>query len=161
MRSTVDRRWRACLGLVVAAVVLMAASWPGSADASMPTGIYVSGPLTEVSFDTSYSYTVTVVTNKTYDKATVEFFVPASGCYPTFHHTKLIAHHPWTGHFTTEFRSDKELSNGLMLAVVVVPPHRGYSILLRKHFPVTAASGQTPDPSQEGAIHCLGGGSQV
>jgi hypothetical protein len=144
-----DQFWRARRAWLVASIVAasLVASWLApAAGASLRPGIYISGPLTNVLLETKYTYKVTVVSKKSYSDATVEFDVPASGCYPTFDHMKLRAHRPWTGSFTTEYIRSSRLSQGIAVAVVVVPPHHGFTTAMLKHFPVTLAPGQVENP---------------
>lgn len=150
-----SRSPRALIGrtalIVMAVVVVML---PGSASAhragaeATVSGLSLTGPLSNITLCTKYSYRVQVVSAQTYKGAVISFVVPPSGTRIT-KTVNLAAHKPWHGSFTTEFATTNNMSTkGIEVAVSVLPPHRGYKTLFNKAYAVTPAAIQPPNPPQ-------------
>jgi hypothetical protein len=150
---------RAYVLAVVVAIVFVAALCTGQPPLSRAStlphrykpGITLTGPLTNVSLDTKYTYAVQVVAAKSYRHATILFFVPESACL--FRQVvNLMAYRPWRGNFTLEYRSTNEMeTRGIGVSVATPPSKYGARILFGKAYRVTPAPNQVPHPSPSGA----------
>ena len=146
---------RALLGrmpLIAMLVLVMllpsgASARPTAAGATV-SGLSLTGPLSNVTLCTKYSYRVQVVSPQSYKGAVISFFVPPSGTRTT-KTVNLVAHKPWHGSFTAEFATTNNMSTkGIEIAVLVLPPHRGLRVLFNKAYAVTPAAIQPPNPPQ-------------
>lgn len=132
---------------LLALIVLLpstASARPTGVEASV-SGFSLSGPLTDVTLCTKYSYRVQIVSPQSYKAASVSFVVSP---YRTMKRVSLVAHQPWHGVFTAEFTTTNSLSEGIDVAVIVLPPHRGYKRLFSNTYAVTAAASQPITPPE-------------
>jgi hypothetical protein len=150
-------RQRAYVLAAVVAVVLVAALGTGQPPLSRANtphrykpGITLTGPLTNVSLDTKYTYAAQVVSAKSYRHAAILFFVPPSACLFR-QKVNLVAYRPWRGSFTLEFRSTNEMDRDGVGVSVFAPAKNGSRLLFGKGYPVTPAPNQVPHPSPSGS----------
>jgi hypothetical protein len=130
-----------------------------SSTPSRPDHVEVSltGPLTEISLGTKYTYTVRVLSAKSYKYAAVNFFVPPSDCF-IHKSTRLQADQPQEWRYTIAFRTTAEMSTE-GIGVAVFGKRQGYyHVLFGKAYPVTLLPNQTElSWSPGGGTSCPGG----
>ena len=99
--------------------MLVLVVWGASAAnaAAVQPGISVSGPTT-VAFNTTYRYQVTVVTNRSYRRASLGFYT--LDCLQR-RVINLTAHRPWRGSFVMIFSADRFQSDPAVVAALVSP----------------------------------------
>jgi hypothetical protein len=111
-------------GLVALIVAVLCVLLPTVAFAAKghkhPTSITITGPLTNLLFYTSYTYTVEVVSATSYKHADVEFNAPSSFCLIN-KPSNLVAHQPWKGSFTVAFEPPDPTNHGFYVAVLAPP----------------------------------------
>jgi hypothetical protein len=141
------RSYERLTGVLVAVLLAgsLAPSLARSTSRPLATGLSLSGPLTEVTLCTKYSYRVQVVSSQSYQQAYVSFFVPP---YRTMRRVRLVAHRPWRGVFTAEFTALNYLSKGIDVGVMALPPHRGLKLLVNEIYAVSPAASQPANPPQ-------------
>jgi hypothetical protein len=112
--------------------------------ASHKLSVSLTGPLTNVSFNTSYTYTVQVVPHTSYGNADLVFVVPNSGNKPSsYKRIHLIARRPSKGTFTTRFFSPLSGNTDTIDVSILVPSaHSGLRALFHKTYVVTPAPNQ-------------------
>lgn len=139
------------VALTAAALLLtLASTGPASATADAP-GASLTGPLTNLTLCTPYTYKVSVTSSKPHREALV--ILAAFGA-TNANQRKLVnlpAGRKWTGTFTEFFSRPADMSKGLQVIVMVLPPHRGYTTLYRRTYVVTPAPGQSEAPRAPGS----------
>ncbi len=126
--------------LTVAVLALNVSGSPAAAPATTtaPAKLAMSGPLANLTFCQSYSYTVSVVSRRSYAHAFVGLSSSVASGYVNPRNVHLIAHRPWRGTFTEIFSPVFQGKPAtLELGVLVLPPHHGYEPLGSKRFPLT------------------------
>jgi hypothetical protein len=156
MRSS-QPRWRTLsrLGLLLA-VVLMAvnlairagAAFGASRGHKPKPGIWLSGPLTNLLFDTPYTYHVTVISAKSYKHAYVSIHAPFCFDQQTIN---LTAYQAWRGSFTVAFPSTGEGLKSIGVELVSPITSKGAAVLYHKTYPVALGPDQTtmPTPTED------------
>lgn len=151
------RRSAARLPAVMLASVVALLLSAGSVQAAEPLashhykpGLSITGPMTEVSLYTKYTYTVQVVSPKSYRRAVVNFFVPPSDCLIR-RRIRLTAYQPWQGQYVIEFVTTNEMEQGIGVSVFgLTARHAAGHLLFGKAYAVTPLPGQMshyPPPS--------------
>jgi hypothetical protein len=125
-----------------------------SADAaSAAPSLLITGPQ-EVAPETEYSYTVTIVTARSYKRAAVWFYSLDCSQRRTIN---LVAHRPWQGSFTSRLSADQLREYPVVSATVVSPASRTppYSrTLFRAELPLTVSSVPAPTASVPSSPRC-------
>lgn len=143
-RSAAPRRIL-CMLLTGLALVAIA---PSAATATSATAS-LSGPVTGLAFCTPYRYQVRVISSKSYAHAFVSLSSPITSGFVKPLNARLIAHRAWTGTFSETFSPiRRETTSTLNLGVQVLPPHRGYTPLTYKRFPITFGELPPATPQQ-------------
>jgi hypothetical protein len=107
-------------------------------------GITLSGPLTNLTLETNYTYSVEVVSARSYKHAVLNFRGP-SQCLIT-RTVNLEAYKPWKGSFTVAFESSME--HGIEVVAFTPSSPKGSHAFLSKAYTATFAPTQpTPSPS--------------
>jgi hypothetical protein len=135
--------------LIVAAVVALCVVLPqkalGARGHKHVAGIVITGPQTNISLNTPYTYHVEVVSAKSYKQAAVTLTVP-SACSFT-NKVNLVAYQPWKKSYTVGFVTTGGMSvEGLGVSVFSPSSSKGSHLLVSKAFPVTPASNPGPAP---------------
>ena len=147
---TRQRSYVLAAAMVIVLVAALGTGQPPLSRANTPQrykpGITLTGPLTNVSLDTKYTYTVQVVAPKSYRHAAILFFVPESACLFR-QKVNLVAYRPWRGSFTLEYRSTNEMeTRGIGVSVFTPASKTGSRLLFSKAYPVTPAPNQVYHP---------------
>jgi hypothetical protein len=109
-------------------------------------GIFLSGPLTNISLNTPYTYNVEVVSRKSYKQAAVTLTVPFACSFTN--KVNLVAYRPWKKSYTVGFVTTSEMSTeGLGVSVFSPASSKGSHLLMSKAYPVTPTSNLAPPGS--------------
>jgi hypothetical protein len=151
--SSSQPRWRTLSRLcLLLAVVLMAvnlairagAAFGASRGHKPKPGIWLSGPLTNLLFDTPYTYHVTVISAKSYKHGYVSVGVPFCVVQKEIN---LTADQAWRGNFTVTFLSTNESIRGIGVELVSPITSKGAAVLYHKTYPVALVPGRVPKPT--------------
>lgn len=142
--------------IALAAVVVLCAGLPQASLAAKgqtrhASGMFLSGPLTDVSLETPYTYTLEVVTKKSYKDAVVVFVVPPAECSFT-KAAKLAAGKPWKASYTVAFEATAGMSPSGIEATVWSSP--GGRPVFGKAYGVTPAPNQAPPVPGSSGVSC-------
>jgi hypothetical protein len=166
--SATRRSRSAAVGLFLAIAIMSLALLPGraaaagfkrsplsaSADAaSAAPSLLITGPQ-EVAPETEYSYTVTIVTARSYKRAAVWFYSLDCSQRRTI---DLTAHKPWHGTFEMSLNADQLRDYPAVSAAVASPASRTppYSrTLLRAELPLTATTTPAATPLTSSEPRC-------
>jgi hypothetical protein len=148
-----------CTAVVALAAVALCAGLPQASLANgqprRAPGLFLSGPLTDVSLETSYTYDLEVVTRKSYRNAAVVFVVPPAQCSFT-KVVKLVAGQPWKESYTVAFETTSGMSpGGIAVTVWSSPyPNKGGRPVLSKAYAVTPTPNQAPPVPGSSGVSC-------
>jgi hypothetical protein len=120
---------------------LLLAIVPSAATAAAP-GVSLTGSLTNLTLCTPYAYKVSVASSKPHREAVIAFVAYGANDPKQQKTVNLVAGRKWTGTFTEYFSRPADMGKGLQVAVMVQPPHRGYTALFRHSYAITPAPGQ-------------------
>jgi hypothetical protein len=129
---------------------LLLAIVPSAATAAT-TGVSLSGPLTNLTLCAPYAYKVSVVSSQPHREAVVVVAAYGANDARQVKTVNLAAGRRWTGNFTEYFSRPADMSKGIQVVVMVLPPHRGYTTLYRRTYAITPAPGQGEAPRSPGS----------
>jgi hypothetical protein len=129
---------------------LLLAIVPAGATAAAP-GVSLTGPLTNLTLCTPYTYKVSVVSSKSHRQAVIVLAAFGANNANQRKTINLVAGRKWTGTFTEYFSRPADMRKGVQVVVMVLPPRRGYTTLFRRTYAITPAPGQGEAPRSPGS----------